>query len=240
MELNETLDDLNNGYYIIQKNNAFRFGIDAVLLSDFAKSVTGKVIDLCTGTGIVPLLLEKKSTAEIIEAIEIQPEIADMAQRSVSFNSLDKKINIRCADLKDAPDMYGKCTFDAVTVNPPYMRTGSGILNEADTKTISRHEIKCTLEDVIRVSASLLKQHGKLYMVHRPSRLADIFYLMRQYKLEPKIMRMVAPCKGKDPNLVLICAIKSAKSDLKTMPTLYVYDENGNYTKEIDVIYGRL
>lgn len=240
MELNETLDDLNNGYYIIQKNNAFRFGIDAVLLSDFAKSVTGKVIDLCTGTGIVPLLLEKKSTAEIIEAIEIQPEIADMAQRSVSFNSLDKKINIRCADLKDAPDMYGKCTFDAVTVNPPYMRTGSGILNEADTKTISRHEIKCTLEDVIRVSASLLKQHGKLYMVHRPSRLADIFYLMRQYKLEPKIMRMVAPCEGKDPNLVLICAIKSAKSDLKTMPTLYVYDENGNYTKEIDVIYGRL
>lgn len=240
MELKETLDDLNNGYYIIQKNNAFRFGIDAVLLSDFAKSVTGKVIDLCTGTGIVPLLLEKKSTAEIIEAIEIQPEIADMAQRSVSFNSLDKKINIRCADLKDAPDIYGKCTFDAVTVNPPYMRTGSGILNETDTKTISRHEIKCTLEDVIRVSASLLKQHGKLYMVHRPSRLADIFYLMRQYKLEPKIMRMVAPCEGKDPNLVLICAIKSAKSDLKTMPTLYVYDENGNYTKEIDVIYGRL
>ena len=239
MELNETLDDLNNGYYIIQKSDAFRFGIDALLLSDFAKSASGRVIDLCTGTGIIPLLLEKKSNADIIEAVEIQPEIADMARRSVEYNSLCEKIHIRCADIKDCADVYGKCAFDAVTVNPPYMRTGSGLLNETDTKAISRHEIKCTLEDVIKASADLLKQHGKLFMVHRPSRLTDIFYLMRKYKLEPKIMRLVAPCEGKEANLVLLCAIKCAKSDLKIMPTLYVYDENGNYTKEIDEIYGR-
>ena len=239
MEYNETLDDLNNGYYIIQKNDAFRFGIDAVLLSDFAKSVSGKVVDLCTGTGIIPLLLAKKSSADIIEAVEIQPEIADMAGRSVAYNALDEKIHIKCADLKEAPVIYGKCAFDAVTVNPPYMRPGSGILNDTDTKTISRHEIKCTLEDVVKVSSELLKQHGKMYMVHRPSRLADIFYLMRKYKLEPKIMRLVAPCEGKEANLVLICAIKCAKGDLKTMPMLYVYDKSGNYTKEIDEIYGR-
>ncbi|MBQ3124830.1 MAG: tRNA1(Val) (adenine(37)-N6)-methyltransferase [Clostridia bacterium] len=239
MEFNETLDDLQNGYYIIQKDSGFRFGIDAVLLSDFAKSVTGKVMDLCTGTGIIPLLLVAKSNAEHIDAVEIQPEIADMAKRSVEYNSLTEKVNIQCADLKDAPRLFGKSTYDAVTVNPPYMRTGSGLLNETDNKTISRHEIKCNLDDVIRVSSELLKPHGRLFMVHRPSRLAEIFSAMRQYKLEPKIMRLIAPTEGKEVNLVLVCGIKCAKSDLKIMPTLFVYDEHGNYTKEIDEIYGR-
>lgn len=239
MEFNETLDDLQNGYYIIQKDNGFRFGIDAVLLSDFAKSATGKVMDLCTGTGIIPLLLAAKSKAEHIDAVEIQPEIADMAKRSVEYNSLTEKINIQCTDLKDAPKIFGKSIYDVVTVNPPYMRTGSGILNDTDTKTVSRHEVKCNLEDVIRVSSELLKPHGKLFMVHRPSRLAEIFSAMRQYKLEPKIMRLIAPTEGKEVNLVLICGIKCAKSDLKIMPTLFVYDKNGGYTKEIDEIYGR-
>ena len=239
MEFNETLDDLQNGYYIIQKDSGFRFGIDAVLLSDFAKSATGKVMDLCTGTGIIPLLLAAKSKAEHIDAVEIQPEIANMAKRSVEYNSLTEKINVQCADLKDAPKMFGKSTYDTITVNPPYMRTGSGLLNETDNKTISRHEIKCNLEDVMRVSSELLKPHGKLFMVHRPSRLAEIFSAMRQNKLEPKIMRLIAPCEGKEVNLVLICGIKCAKSDLKIMPTLFVYDKNGNYTKEIDEIYGR-
>ena len=235
----ETLDDLQNGYYIIQKNNGFRFGIDAVLLSDFAKSATGKVIDLCTGTGIIPLLLSAKSKAEHIDAVEIQEEIAEMAKRSVAYNLLENKIDIKCADLKDAEKIYGKSVYDVVTVNPPYMRTGSGLLNETDGKTISRHEIKCTLEDVIKTSQALLKPHGKLFMVHRPSRLADIFSLMRKYKLEPKIMRLIAPREGKEPNMVLICGIKSAKSDLKIIPTLFVYDNEGRYTKEIDEIYGR-
>ena len=235
----ETLEDLQNGYYIIQKNNGFRFGIDAVLLSDFAKSATGKVIDLCTGTGIIPLLLSAKSKAEHIDAVEIQEEIAEMAKRSVAYNLLENKIDIKCADLKDAEKIYGKSVYDVVTVNPPYMRTGSGLLNETDGKTISRHEIKCTLEDVIKTSQALLKPHGKLFMVHRPSRLADIFSLMRKYKLEPKIMRLIAPQEGKEPNMVLICGIKSAKSDLKIIPTLFVYDNEGRYTKEIDEIYGR-
>lgn len=239
MEFDETLDDLQNGYYIIQKDNGFRFGIDAVLLSDFAKSASGRVIDLCTGTGIIPLLLAAKSKATHIDGIEIQKNIADMAKRSVSYNELCDKINICCDDLKNAPKIFGKSIYDTVTVNPPYMRTGSGLINETDTKAISRHEIKCNLEDVIRVSSELLKPHGKMFMVHRPSRMADIFSLMRQYKLEPKLMRLVAPSEGKEVNLVLICGIKCAKSDLKIMPTLFVYDKNGGYTKEIDEIYGR-
>ena len=239
MESNETLDDLQNGYYIIQKNDGFRFGIDAVLLSDFSKSATGKVIDLCTGTGIIPLLLIKKSKAEHIDAVEIQPEIADMAQRSVIYNKLTEKISVKCADIKDALKLYSKSVYDVVTVNPPYMRKGSGLVNETDAKTISRHEVKCDIEDVIKTASALLKPHGKLFMVHRPSRLVDIFALMRQYKLEPKTIRFVAPTYGKEPNLVLVCGIKSAKSDLKMIPTLFVYDKNGDYTKEIDEIYGR-
>lgn len=239
MEINETLDDLQNGYYIIQKNDGFRFGIDAVLLSDFAKSAVGRVMDLCTGTGIIPLLLSRKSKATHIDALEIQPQMADMAQRSVKYNALENKISVKCADLKSATELYSKSVYDAVTVNPPYMRTGSGLVNSTDAKTISRHEIKCTLEDVIRVSSELLKPHGKLFMVHRPSRLAEIFSLMSRYKVEPKEMRLVAPTYGKEPNLVLVCGIKSAKSDLKIMPTLFVYDKDGGYTKEIDEIYGR-
>ncbi len=239
MEFNETLDDLQNGYYIIQKADGFRFGIDAVLLSDFAKSASGKVMDLCTGTGILPLLLSAKSNATHIDAVEIQPEIADMAMRSVKYNGLEDKISIKCLDLKDAAKMYSKSVYDTVTVNPPYMRTGSGLLNETDGKTISRHEIKCTLEDVIKTASELLKPHGKFFMVHRPSRLADIFSLMREYKLEPKLMRLVAPTEGKEANLVLISGIKCAKSDLKIMPTLFVYGKNSEYTKEIDEIYGR-
>ncbi len=239
MELNETLDDLQNGYYIIQKTDGFKFGIDAVLLSDFAKSVSGRVMDLCTGTGIIPLLLASKSRAERIDAIEIQPHIADMATRSVLYNRLEDRIHIRCADLKDAPKIYGKSVFDAVTVNPPYMRQGSGLLNGEDTKTISRHEIRCNLDDVVRVTSELLKPHGKMFMVHRPSRLVDVFSLMRHYDVEPKIMRLVAPSAGKEANLVLISGIKCASCELKTMPTLFVYNEDGGYSKEIDKIYGR-
>lgn len=239
MDLNETLDDLQNGYKIIQKSNGFRFGIDAVLLSDFAKSVSGRVMDLCTGTGIIPLLLAAKSKAEIIDAVEIQPQIADMAFRSVELNGIGEKIHISCTDLKEASQKFGKSIYDAVTVNPPYMKSGSGLLNGANSKTISRHEVMCSLEDVIKVSSELLKTKGKLYMVHRPQRLADIMYLMRKYKIEPKLLRFVAPTCGKEPNLLLIMGIKNASSELKMLPTLFVYDENGGYSKEIDEIYGR-
>ena len=178
METNEILDDLQNGYYIYQNADGFKFGIDAVLLSDFAKTVTGNVIDLCTGTGIIPILLAAKSNAEHIDAVEIQEQMAEMAERSVIYNNLSDRIHIKCCDLKDATKYYGKSVFDAVTVNPPYMRAGSGLLNGDDLKTISRHEIKCNLDDVIKASSDLLKPHGKMFMVHRPQRLAEIFYYM--------------------------------------------------------------
>lgn len=239
METNEILDDLQNGYRIFQKKDGFKFGIDAVLLSDFAKSVTGRVIDLCSGTGIIPILLAAKSTAEKIYAVELQSDIAEMASRSVEYNNLGGRLHIECGDICDAPKMFGKSVFDAVTVNPPYMRRGSGILNETDTKTISRHEVTCSLDDVIRVSSQLLKPYGKFFMVYRPSRLSEAFCAMHKYKIEPKIMRLVAPNEGKEANLVLIGGIKNAKPDLKIMPTLYVYESDGGYTKEIDEIYGR-
>lgn len=238
-EYNETLDDLQNGYYIIQRSDGFKFGVDAVLLADFAKDAVGRAIDLCTGTGIVPILLAAKSRLKSIDAVEIQKEIADMAKRSVEYNGLEERIHIACADLNDAVARYGKAVFDAVTVNPPYMKVGSGLMNEDDLKLISRHEVKCTLEDVIRVSAELLKPMGKMYMIHRPSRLADIICCMRKYGIEPKVMRLVSPYLGKEANLVLIHGIKNAKSELKLLPTLYVYDKNGGYSKEIDEIYGR-
>lgn len=235
----ETLDDLQNGLYIIQRRDGFRFGIDAVLLSDFAKNCKGRTIDLCSGTGIVALLLAAKTTLAHIDAVELQPVMAEMAQRSVRYNKLDERVRIICANLLEAPRIYGKSSFDTVTVNPPYMKAGSGLINAADMKTVSRHEVSCTLEDVIRVSSELLKQGGSLYMVHRPSRLTDIFCEMRKYKIEPKLLRFVAPKYGKEANMVLIHGIRNAKSDLKLLPQLYVYNEDGSYTKEINEIYGR-
>ncbi len=236
---NETIEDLQNGYRIIQKSAGFRFGIDAVLLSDFAKCNANRMMDLCTGTGIIPILLAAKTQIKRFDAIEIQQDIANMAERSVQLNQLSERIHIKSADLKAAPAIYGKSVFDAVSVNPPYMKAGSGLVNPDDTKLISRHEVKCTLEDVISVSASLLKTHGKLFMVHRPQRLTDIICTMRKYRLEPKLMRFVAPHIGKEPNLVLIQGVKDSAPELKLLPQLYVYDAEGNYTKEIDEIYGR-
>ncbi len=239
MESNETLDDLQNGYYIIQRNDGFKFGVDAVLLADFAKDARGRTIDLCTGTGIIPLLLAAKTELERIDAIELQPQMADMAARSVRYNGLCDRVYIKQGDLKDALNIYGSGIFDTVTVNPPYMKAGSGIVNSGDMLTISRHEVMCTLEDVLRVSSGLLSPRGRLYMVHRPSRLADIFSLMRKYRIEPKLMRLVSPREGKEPNMVLICGLKNGKPELKLLPALYIYGSGGNYSKEIDEIYGR-
>ncbi len=237
----EILDDLQNGLMIIQKKNGFKFGIDAVLLSDFAKNSTSKrTLDLCTGTGIIPLLLSAKTTTPQICGIEIQEDMADMAKRSVLYNKLDDRVEITTGDLKNAVSMYGKSSFDKITCNPPYMKLNGAVVNETDTLSIARHEIMCSLEDVISVSADLLKAKGRFYMIHRPSRLADIMYLMRYYKIEPKKIRMVAPYIGKEPNLVLIEGIKCGGAELKILPELYVYNQNGQYSKEIDEIYGRI
>lgn len=236
----EVLDDLQNGLFIIQKRDGFKFGIDAVLLADFAKDARSvNTLDLCTGTGIVPVLLSAKTNTQNISGIEIQPDIAEMAKRSVEYNGLVERVHITEGDLKDAADIYGRGRFDKITCNPPYMKCGAGLQNDADTKSVSRHEIMCTLDDVLRVSAELLISKGRFFMVHRASRLADILCAMRKHRIEPKRLRLVHPAPEKVPNLVLVEGMKDGGEELKFLPPLYVYDADGKYSAEIDEIYGR-
>lgn len=237
----EQLCDLQTGgLFIIQKNKGFKFGIDAVLLSDFAKSQKSKrTLDLCTGTGIVPLLLSDKTNTPKIYGIEIQKDICDMAKRSVIYNNLDERITITEGDVKDAVSIFGKGTFDKITCNPPYTEVGRGIKNTADTLLISRHEILVTLEDIIRITSDLLVPQGGFFMVHRPSRIADIMCLMRQYGIEPKTIRFVSPDANKAPNLVLVHGVKNGGKELKFLPNIFVYDTNGEYSSEINKIYNR-
>lgn len=240
IKTDELLDDLQNGLFIIQKQNGFKFGIDAVLLSDFAKDArSSNTLDLCTGTGIIPLLLSAKTNTPNIHGLEIQHEIAEMAQRSVEYNNLNERVHITEGDLKNASDIYGKGRFDKITCNPPYMKYGRGIQNDIDTKSVSRHEILCTLDDVISISSQLLIPKGRFFMVHRPSRLADIMCAMRKYCIEPKRLRFVHPSYGKTPNLLLVEGMKNGGDELRLMPPLYVYNEDGTYSDEIDEIYGR-
>lgn len=238
----ETLDDLQlNGIHIIQKRNGFRFGVDAVLLANFAE-VKGNhsVMDLCTGTGIVPFIIKGKKNPKHISGIEIQEEFVEMANRSVKINNLCDQIKFIKGDLKDKKLLKSLGRFDVVTVNPPYKLNNAGILNDEDRRAIARHEIMCNLEDVIEASRLLLKDNGKLYMVHRPERLADIFCLMRKYKIEPKRVRMIHPNSKKAANIVLVEGQRDGGAFLKWEAPLYVYDNNGEYSNEINKIYGRL
>ena len=237
----ETLDDLQlNGINIIQKKKAFRFGIDAVLLANYANVKNNHtVIDLCTGTGIVPFIIAGKTKAKKVLGIEIQDEFVEMAHRSVEINNLQDRVDFMCADLKDTAVLKKLERADVVTVNPPYKLMNAGIKNATDTLTIARHEVLCNLEDVIAASRILLKDNGRLYMVHRPERLADIFCLMRKYKIEPKRVQFVHPSAKKAPNIVLVEGQRDGGSFLKFEEPLYVYDDKGCYTKEIDEIYGR-
>ncbi|MCR5144522.1 MAG: tRNA1(Val) (adenine(37)-N6)-methyltransferase [Lachnospiraceae bacterium] len=236
----ERLDDLQrNGYMIIQNPAKFCFGIDAVLLSDFAKVNPGeKMIDLGTGNGIIPILVESRSKGERYVGLEIQPESADIARRSVEYNNLEDKISIETGDIKDAAKIFGASSFDVVTSNPPYMIQNHGLTNEADAKTIARHEILCDLEDVVRQTSCLLRQKGHCYYVHRPNRLVDLMSLMRKYKIEPKRMRFVYPYVDKEPNMVLIEGIKGGKPNVIVEKPLIVYDDIGVYNPEIYDIYG--
>ncbi|HPP35332.1 MAG TPA: tRNA1(Val) (adenine(37)-N6)-methyltransferase [Clostridiales bacterium] len=238
---NERIDDLQyKGLKLIQKKDGFCFGIDAVLLSYFAQvPKSGRVIDLGTGTGIIAVLVAAKKEPAGVVGLEIQADMADMASRSVILNGLEDKISIVHGDIRDAVQLFGASSFDAVVTNPPYMEKGGGLLNPEDAKAISRHEILCSLEDVISVSARLLKPCGKFSMVHRPHRLADIMYNMRKYRIEPKLMRFVHPSPGKKPNLVLVSGTKDGKVELRVQEPLYVYDSSGRYTEEIDEIYSR-
>lgn len=236
----ETVDDLQrNGYRIIQKPDGFRFGMDAVLLSGFADVKPGaKVLDMGTGTGIIPILIEAKTKASHITGLEIQEEFADMAGRSVQLNGLEEKINIVTGDIKEAGRIFGGASFDVVTTNPPYMNDSHGLKNPDLPKAIARHEILCNLEDVVREASMVLKSGGKLFMVHRPHRMIEIIAMMRKYHLEPKRIRMVHPFIDKEANMVLIEAVKGGGSYLKMESPLIVYKETGVYTDEILRIYG--
>ena len=237
---NERLDDLQrNGLKIIQKTDGFCFGMDAVLLSGFASVKPGeRALDLGTGTGIIPLLLSPKTKGDHFTGLEIQTEIMKMAQRSVALNGLEKKIDIIQGDIKEASRIFGAASFDVVTSNPPYMNDAHGLKNPGDVKAISRHEVLCTLEDVVREGTKALKPGGRFYMVHRPHRLAEIITVMRQYKLEPKRMKFVHPFADKDANMVLIEAVRGGGAWLKLEPPVIVYKEPGVYTDEIYEIYG--
>ncbi|MBR5267316.1 MAG: tRNA1(Val) (adenine(37)-N6)-methyltransferase [Lachnospiraceae bacterium] len=237
---NERVDDLQrNGLKIIQKTDGFCFGMDAVLLSGFANVKRGeKVLDMGTGTGIIPLLLSAKTQGEHFTALEIQKEIAEMAARSVAMNHLEEKIEIVNGDIKEASRIFGGASFDVVTTNPPYMNDAHGLKNPTEVKAISRHEVLCTLEDVVREGAKVLKSGGRMYMVHRPHRLIEIISAMKQYKMEPKRMCMVHPFKDKEANMVLIEAVKGGGSWLKMEAPIIVYKEPGVYTDEIYRIYG--
>ena len=238
---NERIDDLEiNGFRIIQNPFCFCFGMDAVLLANFARiSPKADVIDLGTGTGIVPLLLAAKSKGQSWTGLEIQENMVDMARRSVEMNEVTEKVNILQGDLKAVREMFKPAQFGAVTSNPPYMKENSGLKNPSDTIYISRHEVSASLEDVISAASYLLKKNGTFTMVHRPSRLPEIMEMMVKYRLEPKRMQLVQPTVDKEPNLVLIEGVKEAGRECRILPTLAVYDEEGNYTEELLRYYGK-
>lgn len=236
----ERLDDLHrNNYKIIQNPKKFCFGMDAVLLSGFAKiKETDTVLDLGTGTGIIPILLEGRNKGRHFTGLEIQEESADMARRSVKGNSLEEKIDIVTGDIKEASKIFGAASFEVVTSNPPYMNHNHGLVNPDQPKAIARHELLCSLEDVIRESAKILKQNGRLIMVHRPFRLAEIIEVMKRYKLEPKRIKFVHPYLHKEPNMVLIEGLKGGNPMVTVEAPLIVYKEEHVYTDEIYEIYG--
>ncbi len=236
----ERLDELHrNGYRIIQNPRKFCFGMDAVLLSGFARVKPGeRALDLGTGTGIIPILLRGKTEGRDFTGLEIQEESADMARRSVAYNHLEESVSIVTGDIKEAAALFGAASFDVVTCNPPYMTGNHGLVNPEQPKAVARHEILCTLEDVVRQTAKVLRPGGRFYLVHRPFRLAEILALLVSCKLEPKRMRLVYPFVDKEPNMVLIEALSGGKSRITVEKPLIVYKEQGVYTDEIYDIYG--
>lgn len=236
----ERIDDLQrNGYRIIQKKKGFCFGMDAVLLSGFAKVREGELAaDLGTGTGIIPILLSAKTEGKHFTGLEIQEEMAKMASRSVALNEIGDRVEIVQGDIREASQLFGKASFDVVTSNPPYMNDAHGLKNPDLPKAIARHEVLCTLDDVVREASLLLKPGGRFYMVHRPHRLAEIIEALKRYKLEPKRMKLVHPFVDKDANMVLIESFRGGRSMMKVEAPVIVYQEPGVYTDEIYEIYG--
>lgn len=235
----ERLDDLQNGYFIIQNPENFCYGVDAVLLSGFARVKPGeRVLDLGTGTGIIPILLKAKTPGEHFTGLEIQEESAEMARRSVAYNHLEDAVTIQTGDIREAAAIFGRASFSVVTCNPPYMTGSHGLVNPHLPKAIARHEVLCTLEDVIAQASRVLEPRGRFYMVHRPFRLAEIMGTMMKYKLEPKRMRLVYPYVDKEPNMVLIEGLLGGNPRITVEKPLIVYERPGVYTEEIRRIYG--
>jgi len=240
---NERIDDLEfNNLKIIQNKKRFCFGIDSVLISNFVKGVKddAKILDLGSGTGIISILLAGKKCLKNITGVEIQKEVAEMSQRSIELNNLQRNIKIINDDIKNLNKYFKKCEIDAIVTNPPYQKNKTGLKNEDEYKLISRHEVKCNLEDIIKVSSELLKDKGKFFMVHRAERIADIMFLLKKYNMEPKELQIVCSNKNTKPKLVLIEAVKNANEFLKVNNILYVYNDDGNYTDEILKIYGKI
>ena len=242
----ERIDDLErNGFRIIQNPSFFCYGLDSILLSEFAfsnKKHVNKAIDFCTGSGVIPLLLLARNKVNDVTGLEIQEDVAEMAMRSTFLNEVEAKCHIlggRYGDIRYVRENFKPESFDAVTCNPPYIAGGAGLKNAVDSLNIARHEITMNLSDVIDGASYLLKEGGTFSMVHKPFRIAEIIFLMHKYRLEPKVLRLVEPVRGKEANMVLIEGVKGAREWLKVMPTLTVYDLNGNYTEEVLKIYGK-
>ena len=236
----ERLDDLErSGLKIIQDPARFCFGMDAVLLSGWAKVRSGEtVLDIGTGTGIIPILLTAKTEGRHFTGLEIQKEMADMAARSVAYNHLEDRVEIRQGDIREAAQMWEPQHFQVITCNPPYMKVSHGIKNPDSALAIARHELTCTLEDAVREGARLLVSKGRYYMVHRPHRLMDILTVMRAYRLEPKRIRFVHPFADAEANMVLIEAVKDGGIYLHAEAPLVIYEEPGRYTRELLDLYG--
>ena len=242
LENDEVVDDLQyKGLKIIQNNKWFKYGIDSVILSDFARHLKDNsiVVDIGTGTGIIGLLLCGKTKLKKIYGIEIQSNVAEMARKSIALNNLEDRFEIINKDIIDISnqEILKNNSIDYIVMNPPYKEKRTGIINEKNEKIISRHETTATLEDFIKISSKLLRDKGTIYMVHRPERLVDIFSIMRKHKIEPKRIRLVYPSIDKEPNIVLIEGIKGALKFLKVEKPLVIYRDNGDYTKEIKEIY---
>ena len=231
----EKIEDLGiKDYKVIQDKRGFCFGSDAVLLSRFVKLKKGaRVLDMCTGTGIIPVLLWAMNNLSSIDAVEIIPHVASMAQRTMKLNSLEDKIKVECLDLKEAPSFYGKKVFDAVTCNPPYMNAGGGLVNPSDDLAIARHEIACSLDDVVKSARDVLKPCGKIFMVHRSDRLCDVISTFRKYNIEPKRLQMVYPSSKKKASLILIEGAENGKPQLIVEKPLFMYDDNNNYIQSL-------
>lgn len=238
--MDERIDDLQrNGYRIIQKKTGFHFGTDAVLLSDFACVKAGeRVLDLGTGSGVIPILMEARSQGAHFTGLEIQTDLADMAARSVRLNGLEDCVEIVLGDIKEASRICGRASFDVITANPPYMTGSHGLENPDPMKAIARHELLCTFADVARETEALLRPGGRFYLVHRPRRLAELISTMREYHLEPKRLRFVYPFADRMAKLVLIEAVRGGGVMLKVEPPLVVFREPGIYSEEITAAYG--